>query len=106
MEERETEGEKPEPPSPLAGSQLDTPEARAAWGRWVKFRSELRKPLTASTTSATLKSYATRGPAALIAAIDHTILRGWQGLRDPDVAPSGTAPQSSLEDLLERYPRL
>lgn len=63
---------------------LDTPRFRKAWAQWVSHRSEIKKPVTATSGLKNLQTMAAWGESRAIAAIDHTILKGWQGLREPD----------------------
>lgn len=63
---------------------LDRPECRTAWAQWTIHRREIGKPVTPSSASAAIAGYAKRGPAPFVAAISHTIAKGWQGLRDPE----------------------
>ncbi len=56
----------------------------AAWRRWCQHRREKRKPLTPTAADAQLEEFAEWGEARAIAAIAHTIRKGWQGIREPD----------------------
>jgi hypothetical protein len=82
-EEKIREEKKKEAPPPLP-SELDTPEFRAAWDRWQAHRREIRKPLKPTQAAAQLVQLAAWGLARAIAAIDHTVAKGWVGLREPD----------------------
>lgn len=55
-----------------------------AWELWVTHRSEIRKPLKPTSTKMCLKELAAMGEARAIAAIEFTIGKGWQGLREDD----------------------
>jgi DNA-binding transcriptional ArsR family regulator len=79
----DTEGKIPE--------SLSTDEFKDAWRRWIAYRREIRKPLTASTTAAQLKKLATWGPARAVAAIDYTIEHGWKGIFEAKSAGSAAA---------------
>jgi hypothetical protein len=70
-------------PEPLAAS----PGFVEAWGRWRQYRRELRKPLTPTGEASQLRQFVAWGVPRAVAAIDHTIMRGWQGIREPDQAP-------------------
>ncbi len=63
---------------------FDSPEFSAAWKDFEKHRSEIRKPLKPTSTRLALKELAAMGPARAIAALQHTIAKGWQGIREPD----------------------
>lgn len=61
-----------------------------AWQRWLRFRSEeLRKPVTQLSGDQALQELAGWGVERACTAIDHTIARGWQGLREPEPARNG-----------------
>lgn len=65
-------------------AELDTPEFAEAWRAWEQHRREIKKPLTATSIERQLKKFAEWGPARAIAAIEYTIEKGWQGLREPE----------------------
>jgi hypothetical protein len=69
------------PPIP---PELNTPEFREAWDRWAQHRREIKKPLTPTSIDQQLKSLAKMGLSRAIETIEHTIAKGWQGLREPD----------------------
>jgi hypothetical protein len=72
--------------------RLDTAEFVEAWSRWIRHRREIRKPLTETNTATLLGELARWGPDRAIAAINHTIAKGWQGLREPDIPARTAAP--------------
>lgn len=92
--EPEQEQDTPKPPKAKSKStdqksipvpdSLKTPEFNAAWIRWVTYRKEMGKKLTATGATETMKKFETWGVAKSIAAIDLTILKGVQGLLEPD----------------------
>ena len=87
-EERRGEVNTPKPPAGAVieiPASLQTPEFAAAWERWGQHRREIKKPLTPTSSDRQLASLASMGPARAVAAIDHTIEKGWQGIREPDV---------------------
>jgi len=55
-----------------------------AWGNWVSHRKEIKKPLTPQSVKQQLAEMSTWGEQRAIAAIRHTIGKGWQGLAEPD----------------------
>lgn len=55
-----------------------------SWDSWVKHRSEIKKPLHETMVVAQLKMLASKGLAAAVQMIDHTVAMGWQGLREPE----------------------
>jgi hypothetical protein len=71
---------------------IRTNEMHAAWMAWAKFRREKKAALTDSTIEKLLVDMAEMGQARAIAAINHTIMKGWQGLREPDSVTTGKAP--------------
>jgi len=79
-------------PSRFDAAQVELPESldsdafKAAWCEWCEHRRELRKPLTATSTKQQLRDFAQWGPARAVAAIRHTIGKGWQGIREPETA--------------------
>lgn len=63
---------------------IDTSEFREALERWIRHRMEIKHPVKPTMLSALLKKCSEWGSARSIRAIDHTILMGWQGLREPE----------------------
>lgn len=61
-----------------------SPEFSQAWSEWVQHRAEKKKPLKPTTIKAQLKMLAKIGEARAIAMIEHTIFKGWEGLREDD----------------------
>jgi hypothetical protein len=79
---------------------LDSPEFRAAWADWYQHRLDIKKPLTLTSTRQQIKDLESWGIKRAIAAIRHTISKGWQGLRESDVASPGfQRPQRPSVDL-------
>lgn len=62
---------------------LQTPEFLDAWETWKRFRKEKRAPVTPTMAVSQLKQFSGWGPARAVAAIEHTILKGWQGIQEP-----------------------
>ena len=60
-----------------------SPEATHAIEEWIEHRKQLKKPLTEIQLSKLLENYQERIPE-FIKSVDHTIEKGWQGLRAPD----------------------
>ena len=67
--------------------RLNTPEFREAWTRWLRHRTEIKKPLTQTSAQTQLSALSDWGVARAVAAINHTVLSGWQGLREPNPPP-------------------
>lgn len=74
---------------------LDNPEFKSTWAEWIEYRRQLGKPLTTVGATQTLRDFAAWGQERAIAAIRNTIVKGVQGLLEPDVQRSG--PQSTYE---------
>lgn len=73
------------PVAPKGASALfDSPEFCSAWERWKRHRIETKHPLKPSTEAAQLTVMESWGVQRAIAAIDHTIFKGWQGLKEPE----------------------
>lgn len=92
---------KPNPKASLSATvlppKLDTTESREALAEWIQFRKERKPEATQRSIDKVVKKYANR-PADLIAAIDHTIEMGWQGLRMPD-GPAGQRQNPNVSPL-------
>lgn len=90
---------KPEtPPTPATlkfPDNLNTPEFKQAWMKWQQFRNETRNKLTPTTIEYQLNELSKIGPTRAIAAINHTIFKGWRGLKEPDGAGSSGATATS-----------
>lgn len=57
--------------------------ATEALETWIKYRRELKRPLTATGVKTILKKYAL-DTSGFIGAVEHSISKGYQGLFDPD----------------------
>ena len=68
--------------TPLPPS-LDTPEFKKAWAEWEAHRKEIKKKLTPTSVKRQLARLA-KNPSEAVAIIEHTIEKGWIGLREPD----------------------
>lgn len=75
---------------------LDTPKFRQAWSLWQKHRREIKKPLRPTSATKQLEQFAAWGGDRAVAAIDHTIAKGWQGIREPE-GTVGTVPMLSYK---------
>lgn len=63
---------------------LDTDAFRDALAKWRRHRTEIKKPLKPTMLAAQLAQCAKWGEQRAVAAINHTVAMGWQGLREPD----------------------
>lgn len=80
-------------------SELDTPAFGEAWADWQKHRREIRKPLKKTQAEKQLRQFADWGVARAIAAIEHTITMGWQGIREPEGRGPPTASGSEARPI-------
>lgn len=71
---------------------FSSPEFAEAWANWGKHRTEIRKPLKPTMRRAQLRELSAMGEVRAIAAINHTIAKGWQGIREPDPQQHGQLP--------------
>jgi hypothetical protein len=64
-----------------------------AWAAWVAYRKGIDKPIRPASIAAAAKKLAAYGPKQM-AAVEHSIANGWQGLFDPPavVATNGAKP--------------
>jgi uncharacterized protein YdaU (DUF1376 family) len=64
--------------------KLNTPEFLKAWEDWKTHRKEIKAPLTPKSIEMQMKDFTTWGVNRAIAAIEFTIKKGWQGIREDD----------------------
>lgn len=85
--------------NPISEGELlpfDSSEFQEAWKEWVKHKRELKKPLTPTSQRAQIKRLAGMGEARAIAAIQHSIENGWQGIFEAKpIAANASFPQSN-----------
>ena len=80
---------------------LNTTEFLKAWENWRQLRKEIKKPLTEKSIEMQMKDFTTWGVVRSIAAIEYTIKKGWQGIREPDAKQVGnTAPVGQRKPFL------
>jgi hypothetical protein len=65
---------------------------REVWSEWIQHRKEIKKPLTATSVKMQLKEFSEIGEQRAIAAIHHSIKKGWRGIFEP--SSNGTRPQA------------
>ena len=80
-EEKRKKDKEAASPTPLP---FDSASFRSAWEQFAQHRREIRKPLTPTASKLTLEQLERIGEDRAIAAIRHTIAKGWQGIREPD----------------------
>jgi hypothetical protein len=74
------------PPTPPAGRlppELDSQEFQEAWTEWEAHRKHKRAKLTPETIRRQYKKLASMGMERAIAAIGHSIEKGWTGIYEP-----------------------
>jgi hypothetical protein len=82
-----TKGPKPETvPIPAI---LSADVFLSRWSAWIKHRSEIRKPVTYTAAEKQLRQLSSWGLERAIAAIDHSIANGWQGIFEPKANSNG-----------------
>jgi DNA-binding MarR family transcriptional regulator len=75
-------------------------KSNEAWGRWVKYRKEIRKPLSPSTTKSQIAKLNAQAPHTRAEIIDRSIENGWQGLFElPKPKKSGMSEDEFLKQL-------
>ena len=62
---------------------LSTPVFMEAWEMWAQHRKEIKHPLTPMSAKMQLKKLAVWGEKRAIAAIEHSVEQGYQGLFEP-----------------------
>jgi uncharacterized protein YdaU (DUF1376 family) len=85
---------KPEPPA----LPFPSPAFAQAVARWMQHRRERRAPLTPTATAEWLRKCEAMGEARAIAAIEHSIANGWQGMFEPHaVTPKASERRQATE---------
>lgn len=74
-----------------------SPAFAEAAARWERHRSEIKHKLTPEARKAWLKKCADIGEARAIAAIDHSIANGWQGMFEPKADLKAPAPHQTAQ---------
>ena len=59
---------------------MNVPAFSEAWEKWQQHRREIRKPITPTAAVSLLKKLAGWGVDRAVAAIEHSIASGWQGI--------------------------
>lgn len=68
---------------------------KEAWTDWQQHRREKKASLTPTSIKKQFKELAAWGEARAIAAINHSISRGWQGIFEPSATGSNSKPQKA-----------
>jgi hypothetical protein len=90
---------------PLIPPELDTREFRKSWCEWLEFRRQIEKPLKPLSQQKQLNEFKSWGPDRAIAAINHSIARGYQGICEPN-GQNGQKPRLGKSLDASRLPRL
>lgn len=100
---REEKKSIPLPPS------LDTPDFREAWAEWESHRQETRKPLTPTSVKRQFADLVKIGVVRSVAAIRHSIAKGYQGIFEPDAkrasGPGTDEVKQGYMDFVNETPR-
>ena len=78
---------------------FDDDESNEAWKDWIKYRKEIRKPLSPSTTESQINKLKMIAPHTRAAMIKQSIENGWQGLfeiREPKIKSNGLNYQDEI----------
>ena len=103
------------PPNPLKGGVceeqvfpevLQTDEFKKAWAEWNAHRKEIKHPLKPTQAAKQIKKFAEWGVARSIRAIDYTIEKGWQGIREPEGALASAPQKKSRVNSPEELARI
>ena len=88
---------------------LNTDSFKKVWSEWEQHRTEIRKPLKPTQIKMQLKSLSKMGLKKAIEALNHTMVMGWQGIREPEPddprrpkPKAGNAEPSEIIKQLER----
>jgi hypothetical protein len=73
--------------SDFCPQNLKSEEFQKVWREWVDYRAGMRKPVTLDMAKVQIRQMSRMGPHRALRMIEHTISRGWQGLREPDSPP-------------------
>lgn len=103
MEEYKPPSPKPAKPDLLSDLEipdcLQTESFSIAWASWVQHRKEIKKPLTPTQAGKQIAEFAKWGEREAIAAIDHTVTKGWQGIVRPTSGGTGRTLLSGIDDM-------
>lgn len=72
-------------------------EFKATWEKWIKYRKEIKKPITPTVIESQLKNLEAMGEKRAIAMIENTIVKGWQGLREDEPSLFGGAKKPKIQ---------
>jgi hypothetical protein len=70
-------------PVPNLPSDLNVPKLRTAWHDWQEHRAQMRKPITPKSAEKSFAQFVKWGIDRSVAAIEHSIAGGYQGIFEP-----------------------
>lgn len=73
------------------------------WSDWVAHRKERKQALTPTTRKYQLKKLASMGEARAIAALDNSILNGYQGIFEPTTQNGRPQHKSETKLTMDNY---
>ena len=76
---------------------IDTPEVRSVWRDWCNHRSQKKQKITEETAKRAVNKLAGWGASRAIAAMEHSIANGWQGIFEPDDNRNGTPGEQEID---------
>lgn len=85
-EQRREEKSRDKTPLPPT---LDTPRFRDAFQAWKDHRAAKKKPATQQAEAMALKKLEAMGEARAVAAIEHSVANGWDGIFEPKPGDNG-----------------
>lgn len=77
---------------------FDSSAFKDAWKLWIKHRIEIKKKLTPTCIQEQFNEFKDMGESRAVAAIKHTIAKGWQGIREPDQNKKNTVLTTITKD--------
>ena len=89
-------------------TNLDTAEFKTLWIEWVEYRKSIKHHMPNSTQQRQLNWLSSRGMETAVKIIDHTIMKGWRGLRELDdeqvdqVRVASPASKAALAEMKKR----
>lgn len=83
-------------------ASIDSPRFRDLWGDYLRHRREAHKPATPTAQRRQLAKLEKWGLARAIAALEHTLEHGWQGIFEPDGAQAEDADDEAAQPWYDR----
>jgi hypothetical protein len=78
---------------------LNSEPFKAAWGEWLSYRKEKRKPVSERAAKMQLRDLENMGPDRAVAAIRHSIKSDYQGIFEPGGNGKAAADAEPADDL-------